>query len=245
MYGGRSIRMAFNTALCFSLCGAGLLVKGSIRNIDERRAAKEALQRAHDELEGRVRARTAELDTQKQFLRAVVDTSPHPIFVKNSQGHFTLVNKAVELAYGRSAGEILGKTEADLNGYHHQIQTFVQDDQEVIRTLKAKFIPEEELTNSRTGETRLFQTIKVPLTLPGEETVCILGVATDITDYKRSEQILRETEERYRLLFESNPQTMWVYDRKSLAFLGVNDAAVRPYAYSREAFLSRTTKDIR
>ncbi len=245
MYGGRSIPMALNTGICFFMCGAGLLVKGSIRNIEERRAAREALQKAHDELEERIRARTTELDAQREFLRAVVDTSPHPIFVKDSQGCFTLVNRAVERAYGRSAHEILGKTEADLNGYHHQIQTFVQDDQEVIQTLKAKFIPEEELTNPRTGETRLFQTIKVPLTLPGTEAVHILGVATDITDYKRSEQILRETEERYRLLFESNPQAMWVYDRESLAFLAVNDAAVRHYEYSREEFLSMTIKDIR
>src|SRR5258706_2214704 len=245
MYGGHSIPMALNTVICFCVCGVGLLVRGSIRNIDERRTARRALQKAHDELEERVKARTAELDTQQQFLRAVVDTSPHPIFVKTSQGHFTLVNKAVELAYGRSAGEILGKTEADLNGYHHQIQTFVQDDQEVIRTLKAKFIPEEELTNSRTGETRLFQTIKVPLSLPGTDAVQILGVATDITDFKRSEQVLRDTEERYRLLFESNPQAMWVYDRESLAFLAVNNAAIAHYGYSREEFLSMTIKDIR
>jgi PAS domain S-box-containing protein len=111
--------------------------------------------------------------------------------------------------------------------------------------LKAKFIPEEELTNSRTGETRLFQTIKVPLTLPGTDTVQILGIATDITDYKRSELILRETEERYRLLFENNPQAMWVYDRESLKFLAVNHAAVAQYGYSREEFLSMTIKDIR
>src|SRR6266851_7163514 len=39
-----------------------------------------------------------------------------------------------------------------------EIQTFIHDDDEVIRTLKPKFIPEEELTNSKTGETRLFQT---------------------------------------------------------------------------------------
>jgi PAS domain S-box-containing protein len=245
MYGGHSIPMALNTAICFLLCGMGLLVKGSIRNIEERRAARQALQRAHDELEEHVKARTTELNTQQQFLRAVVDTSPHPIFVKNSQGHFTLVNKAVEGAYGRSAADILGKTEADLNGYHHQIQTFVQDDQEVIQTLKAKFIPEEELTNSRTGETRLFQTIKVPLTLPGTDTIQILGIATDITDYKRSELILRETEERYRLLFESNPQAMWVYDRESLKFLAVNNSAIAQYGYSRDEFLSMTIKDIR
>jgi len=245
MYGGRSIPMALNTAICFLVCGAGLLVKGSIRNTDERRVAREALQKAYDQLEEHVKARTAELDTQQEFLRAVVDTSPHPIFVKNSQGHFTLVNKAVEGAYGRSAENILGKTEADLNGYHHQIQTFVQDDEEVIQTLKAKFIPEEELTNFKTGETRLFQTIKVPLMLPGTDTVQILGVATDITDYKRSEQVLRDTEKRYRLLFESNPQGMWVYDRDTLEFLAVNDAAIVHYGYSREEFLSMTIKDIR
>ena len=165
--------------------------------------------------------------------------------LKNSAGHFTLVNSAVERAYGRSAPEILGKSEADLNGYHHEIQTFVQDDKEVLETLKAKFIPEEELTNAITGETRVFQTIKVPLALPGSETVHILGVATDITEHKRAEQILRETEERYRLLFEGNPQAMWVYDRESLAFLAVNDAAIFHYGYSREEFLSMTIKDIR
>jgi hypothetical protein len=245
MYGGRSIPMALNTAICFSLCGAGLMVKASIRDISERRMARASLQQAHDELEARVKERTAELHAQQEFLRAIVDTSPNAIFVKDSEGRFTLVNKAVEAAYGRPAEDILGVTEADLNGYHDEIQTFVQDDAEVIQTLRPKFIPEEQLTNPKTGETRSFQTMKVPLKLPDSETVYILGVATDITDRKRAEEALRDSEARYRLLFESNPQPMWVYDRESLAFLAVNDAAVFHYGYSREEFLSMTIKDIR
>ncbi|MBC7910950.1 MAG: PAS domain S-box protein, partial [Pyrinomonadaceae bacterium] len=56
---------------------------------------------------------------------------------------------------------------------------------------------------------------------------------------------LRESEKRYRLLFESNPQPMWVYDHQTLAFLAVNDAAIRHYGYSREEFLAMTLKDIR
>ncbi|HEY0545050.1 MAG TPA: response regulator [Pyrinomonadaceae bacterium] len=56
---------------------------------------------------------------------------------------------------------------------------------------------------------------------------------------------LRESEQRYRLLFESNPQPMWVFDYDTLRFLAVNDAAVRHYGYSREEFLSMTLKDIR
>ncbi|MEW6501435.1 MAG: PAS domain S-box protein, partial [Thermodesulfobacteriota bacterium] len=61
----------------------------------------------------------------------------------------------------------------------------------------------------------------------------------------RAEAALRESESRYRQLFESNPQPMWVYDIETLAFLAVNDAAVRGYGYSREEFLRMTIADIR
>ena len=245
LYGGRSIPMAMNTAICFLILGAGVFVRASVHDITERRTAREALQKAHDELEARVSERTEELSTQQEFLRAIVDTSPSAIFVKDPQGRFILVNAAVERAYGRSASEIIGKTESDLNGYHEEIQTFVQDDAEVLQTLRPKFIPEEQLTNPRTGETRSFQTIKVPLRLPGTNAAHILGVATDITDRKQAEQALRESEGRYRLLFESNPQPMWVYDLETLAFVAVNEAAIFHYGYSREEFLSMTIKDIR
>jgi len=62
---------------------------------------------------------------------------------------------------------------------------------------------------------------------------------------KRTEEALRDSEERYRLLFESNPFPMWVFDRDTLAFITVNDAAVRHYGYSREEFLAMTLRDIR
>jgi PAS domain S-box-containing protein len=54
-----------------------------------------------------------------------------------------------------------------------------------------------------------------------------------------------ESEEGYRLLFESNPHPMWIYDRESLAFLAVNDAAVQNYGYSQDEFRSMSVKDIR
>jgi PAS domain S-box-containing protein len=55
----------------------------------------------------------------------------------------------------------------------------------------------------------------------------------------------READRRYRLLFEANPQPMWVFDVESLEFLAVNDAAIRHYGYSREEFLSMNIMDIR
>jgi PAS domain S-box-containing protein len=62
---------------------------------------------------------------------------------------------------------------------------------------------------------------------------------------RRAEEDLRASEARYRQLFESSPLPMWVYDRTTLSFLAVNEAAVRHYGYSREEFGAMTLADIR
>ncbi|MEE9465041.1 MAG: PAS domain S-box protein [Candidatus Neomarinimicrobiota bacterium] len=62
---------------------------------------------------------------------------------------------------------------------------------------------------------------------------------------KMAEEALKESESRYRLLFQSNPNCMWVYDRESLEFLAVNNATVHHYGFSEEEFLSITMSDIR
>lgn len=50
--------------------------------------------------------------------------------------------------------------------------------------------------------------------------------------------------EEYRLLYESNPHPMWIFDPQTAAFLSVNDAAVAAYGYSREEFMTMTLFDI-
>src|SRR5205823_8317990 len=73
----------------------------------------------------------------------------------------------------------------------------------------------------------------------------IYAVARDITERKHAEELLRETEERHRKLFDNNPHPTWVYDRETLQFLAVNRAAVKKYGYSNDEFLAMTLKDIR
>ena len=65
-----------------------------------------------------------------------------------------------------------------------------------------------------------------------------------IKEHRQMQETIRESEERYRQLFESNPHPMWVFDCETLSFLAVNDAAVNHYGYSREEFLAMTLKDI-
>src|SRR6266571_2590838 len=71
------------------------------------------------------------------------------------------------------------------------------------------------------------------------------GVGKDVTETARSQKALEESEQRYRMLFEVHPHPMWVSDNKTLAFLAVNQAAIRHYGYSREEFLSMTAEHLR
>lgn len=72
-----------------------------------------------------------------------------------------------------------------------------------------------------------------------------ITVVEDIADQRRAEEALRESEERYRFLFNNNPQSMWVYDPHSFELLAVNDVATQRYGYSRPEFLGMTINDIR
>lgn len=77
------------------------------------------------------------------------------------------------------------------------------------------------------------------------EPVRVVGVHTDISETRHSERALRESEKRYRRLFLAHPYPMWIYDRETLRFLAVNDAAVAFYGYSREEFERMTLHEIR
>ncbi len=73
----------------------------------------------------------------------------------------------------------------------------------------------------------------------------LIAKVSRLLERSRNEAILRESQERYRLLFESTPQPIWVYDEDTLGFLAVNEAALSTYGYSRDEFLSMTISDLR
>jgi two-component system, sensor histidine kinase and response regulator len=71
------------------------------------------------------------------------------------------------------------------------------------------------------------------------------ALKVEIGERKRTEEAVRKSEERYRVLFDSNPLPMWVYDLETLMFLAVNNAAIQHYGYSREEFLRMSILDMR
>jgi diguanylate cyclase (GGDEF)-like protein/PAS domain S-box-containing protein len=65
-----------------------------------------------------------------------------------------------------------------------------------------------------------------------------IGVRIDITD-------LKQREASFRMLFDSHPLPMWVWDHETFRYLAVNDAAIAHYGYTREQFMQMTVLDLR
>jgi PAS domain S-box-containing protein len=134
------------------------------------------------EITERKRAEQA-LDSERSFLRQVIDIDPNFIFAKDREGRFTLANRAVADAYGTTIEKLIGKTDADFNAHPKEVERFRQADLEVIETLRERFIPEERMTDAQ-GKVRWLQTVKRPIIESDGSVRQVLGASTDITRRK-------------------------------------------------------------
>ncbi|TMI74357.1 MAG: PAS domain S-box protein [Bacteroidetes bacterium] len=75
--------------------------------------------------------------------------------------------------------------------------------------------------------------------------VSAIGTVQDITEKKRTENILRESESQYKSLFNDSPFANGILDKETLKCLEINNTALALYGYSREEFLQLTAFDLR
>jgi two-component system, cell cycle sensor histidine kinase and response regulator CckA len=144
----------------------------------------------------------------------------------------------------RQAEVLLGRPRAEMAGRPYQ-ELVVADESSVAPIVFGASTTRmaDQLLRRADGSTVAVDVSASPVHI-GDETIVVL-ILRDITERKRAELRLQESEEQYRLLFDSNPHPMWVYEPDNLAFLAVNDAAVQLYGYSREEFLRMNIRDIR
>src|SRR5687768_15118175 len=173
--------------------------------------------------------------------RDLVEQASDVIFTQDLSGRLTSINLAGERFLGRNQEEIIGNSFFAVFGVIPESNGFANV---LNRAGEAREFRHQFVARSASGDDRWLDLIVSPIKKL-DETIGFRGLARDITERKRFEEALRDSEERYRLLFESTPQPIWVYNEDTLGFLAVNEAATRTYGYSRDEFLSMTINDLR
>jgi PAS domain S-box-containing protein len=174
-----------------------------------------------------------DLSESKSMLNIILDTIPQSIFWKDRNSVYIGCNKAFADSAGLEHPDvIIGKTDFELP-WTHEAEKYRTDDQEVIASGRTKYHIIEPLTRGD-GERIWVDTTKIPLRDSDGKVSILIGVLEDITERKRAEENLKESETRYRYLFEHNPVPMLIYELARLNILAVNDAFIAHYGYSKD-----------
>ncbi len=182
-----------------------------VRNITERKQAEAAL--IHS----------------RNLLQSVIQTSPIRVFWKDRESRYLGCNQIFAKDAGETTPEhVIGMMDYDL-AWKEQAELYRANDRLVMESGLPKLDFEEPQTTPE-GKLIWLRTWKVPLRDEMNQVIGVLGIYEDITERKRMEAALRESEERYRSIFENAVEGIFqtTLDGK---YVAVNPALARMYGY--------------
>ncbi len=179
-------------------------------------------------LERRLREREEALRVSEEKLSKAFGFSPSAISItRMTDGTFLDVNESFLLLYGFSREEIINISALDAGIWPH-----VSEREKFVSALSRKgFLRDRDVTiTTHNGEKRLASMSAALIDIGGEKH--ILTVLNDITERKAVEQSLRESEEKYRLLFSSVSDAIVIFYVNTLEIIDANSSVVGMYGYT-------------
>lgn len=159
--------------------------------IGEKRAAEQALKKAHDELEKRVVERTLQLDQQKRLMENLISNIPSYVAWKNLDGQYIGCNIGYAKLAGSSEEAIAGKVDAELDWSAEFRLTLAAVDKEVL--VENRAVLGREVIDETPDKKRVYICNAVPLKNENGQLLGMVSILQDITEQKERQQLLEET----------------------------------------------------
>ena len=171
------------------------------------------------------------LERSEQRYRSLFEHNTDAVFSFDPAGRFLTVNPACERVSGYSPDEMLGHSFSEIVTPESQARAW----ESFVGALAGNPEDEEVEIRHRTGRRVLLHVTKVPIRVGGE-IVGVYGIAKDVTEQRETQRLLAESEQRYRSLFEQNPDAVFTFDREG-CFVAANPACERISGYTMAELL--------
>ena len=178
--------------------------------------------------------RSRQLQSNLSLLKGITEGTMDAIFVKDLEGRYLMINSAGAGFVGMAVEEIVGKTDRELFDPETALRV-MEADRSVMAQGMTQTFEERAISN---GAERLYLSTKGPYRDAQGEIVGLLGVARDITEQKRAEDEVRQSQQKLRIHFEHTPLAVveWDLDFRVAAW---NPSAERIFGYSRQEALGQ------
>ena len=148
------------------------------------------------------------LQASENKYRVLLENLPQKIFHKDKNSVYVSCNNNYARDLKIRPDEIIGKTDYDF--YNKELaEKYRADDKRIMESGKTEYIEEKYIQN---GHEVVVQTVKTPLEDDKGKKIGILGIFWDITERRRIEEALKESEERYRTIIEHSNDMIWILD---------------------------------
>lgn len=211
-----------------------------IRDITQRKLAEKLMHEFNKELAEKVKEKTDDIKKGERKLRQILDSAASEFYVIDRDYKIILISKLAENNLAEAWGNKV-TTGADI------INAIPKDDKEKIKSNYDKVFEGEEIEYethfSTQNGSRWVYVSYVPVKGEHDEITGAYVATKDITERKRVEKELQESEERYRTLIEQAIDCIVVTDQQG-RFLQVNEATIKLFNYSIEEFLDMSLADV-
>jgi len=211
-----------------------------LNKIDDKRTEAEAkVKLLNTELEKRVEERSAELNEVELKFRTIAEKSMVGVYIVQND-MFTYVNPRFAQIFGLEPAELLNDPEAGVKIFDETYLAIVKENIRLRIEGEVESIRYIARGKKKDGTSNWVEIYGNRVIIGGKP--AIIGSAIDITERKKAEGELKSSEQKYKLLFESNPVPMWMIDKEKLTIIAANDAAAKHYGYTKDELIGMNVK---